>query len=221
MSIDDTAKLCEDFVQYVDSYLLCDEMMRSPGQIGTFDGVLIADAGSTRTGWEARRIACATSLVENSRKLAAALEVLGINSRLVLEIANYAKDPDNGSQRINTEWDLLGGQAKMQQVTIRLRSGHVTNKAKRRRNRHGERSRKPSPLTQRQAEVIQVVGECKGNIAQAARQLGRDRKTIEQTYRAGMEKLGKTVIQSKDKTRLFSRDKRGQALVSDADDRRL
>ena len=79
---------------------------------------------------------------------------------------------------------------------------------------------KPRPLTPRQAEVIQVVGECKGNLAESARRLGRDRKTIKETYQAGMEKLGKNVIHQKKKDRLIARDRRGAFDVSDIDDER-
>ncbi len=86
--------------------------------------------------------------------------------------------------------------------------------------RRGTAPRKPRPLTARQAEVVQIVGECKGVIAVAARQLGRDRKTVAEIYKAAMAKLGKSVVRSKDKTRLLPRDKRGQEAVSDADDMR-
>ena len=87
-------------------------------------------------------------------------------------------------------------------------------------SRRAVRSRKPRPLTPRQVEVVQVVGECKGNVAAAARRLGRDRKTVEESYRAGMTKLGKTVYHSRDKTLLLARDRRGQETVSEGDDRR-
>ena len=88
------------------------------------------------------------------------------------------------------------------------------------RARRPSKPRKPRPLTPRQAEVIQIVGECKGSIAEAAKRLGRDRKTVEEAYRAGMAKLGKTVYRSRDKTRLLPRDKRGQEAVSQEDDLR-
>ena len=94
----------------------------------------------------------------------------------------------------------------------------AVNKPK--RTRCPTKYRKPRPLTVRQTEVVQIVGECTGNIAKAARQLGRDRKTVEETYRAGLAKLGKTVYHSRDKTRLLPRDKRGQEAVSEDDDLR-
>jgi hypothetical protein len=86
------------------------------------------------------------------------------------------------------------------------------------RRRRGTSARKPRPLTPRQTEVVQTVGECKGNIAKAAQQLGLHRKTVEEAYKAGLAKLGKVAVKSRDKTRLHPRDKRGQAAI-DADER--
>jgi predicted DNA-binding protein (UPF0251 family) len=85
--------------------------------------------------------------------------------------------------------------------------------------RRATKPRKPKALTSRQAEVIQIVGECKGNIAAAARRLGRNQKTVAESYKAAMAKIGKTVVRSKDKARLLPRDKRGQEIVSDSDER--
>ena len=86
------------------------------------------------------------------------------------------------------------------------------------RRRRAGTDRKPRPLTARQAEVIQIVGECKGNVAKAAERLGLHRKTVAEAYKAGLAKLGKTVV--KHATRLFPRDRRGQDDVSEADDMR-
>jgi DNA-binding CsgD family transcriptional regulator len=92
--------------------------------------------------------------------------------------------------------------------------------SKPKRTRRPSRARKPRPLTPRQTEVVQIVGECKGDIAEAARRLGKNRKTVEEAYRAGMTKLGKTVYHSKGKTRLLARDRRGQENISEGDDQR-
>ena len=43
--------------------------------------------------------------------------------------------------------------------------------AKPKAKRRGTVSGKPKPLTPRQAEVVQIVGECRGVIAEAARDL--------------------------------------------------
>jgi len=88
------------------------------------------------------------------------------------------------------------------------------------RKRRGVRTRKPRPLTARQVEVIETVAQAKGNIAEAARRLGRNRKTIEEIHKAGWEKVGKVAYHSKDKTRLLVRDRRGQENVCEEDDKR-
>lgn len=82
--------------------------------------------------------------------------------------------------------------------------------------RRATKPRKPIPLTPRQAEVIQIVGELKGDIAAAARKLGRDRKTVDEIYKAGMKKLGKEAVRHK--TRTLARDRRGQDDIADGDD---
>lgn len=89
-------------------------------------------------------------------------------------------------------------------------------KPKPKRRRASDKPRKPRPPTQRQLEAIQIVGECRGNVAEAARRLGKDRKTVEEAYRTGMAKAGKEVFwqNKKTKTRLLIRDKRGQETVS-------
>ena len=88
------------------------------------------------------------------------------------------------------------------------------------RKKRATSPRKSRPLTPRQTEVIQIVGECKGNIAEAARRLGIDRKTVDEAYKAGMAKLGKDVCRLKKSDRVIARDKRGQLDVSDIDDNR-
>jgi hypothetical protein len=88
------------------------------------------------------------------------------------------------------------------------------------RRRVTDKPRSIQPLTARQAETIQIVGEMKGNIAAAAKRLGRDRKTVEEAYRTGMTKLGKQVVRSRDKTRHLYRDARGQDDVASLDDMR-
>lgn len=77
---------------------------------------------------------------------------------------------------------------------------------KKRSNRRG--ATEPKPLTAKQLEAAQLVGEYKGNIAAAAKAVGRDRKTIEQHYKVGLEKLGRKAV--KHTTQRVSRDRRGQ-----------
>ena len=75
------------------------------------------------------------------------------------------------------------------------------------------RQREPSELTDKQLEAAQIVGQHKGNIAAAARALGKDYKTVQQHYERAMEKMGKNVL-PKPKTRSLSRDKRGQEMIT-------
>ena len=53
-------------------------------------------------------------------------------------------------------------------------------------------------------------------MAAAARRLGKDRKTVEEAYRNGLDKLGKEAYwqNKKTKTRLLTRDRREQETVS-------
>ena len=88
----------------------------------------------------------------------------------------------------------------------------------------GKRSkgrRKPpvKPLTAKQAEAVQIVGECKGNIVDAARKLGKDPATVRQAYQAAMAKLGQKAP-VKHQTKAAPTDRRGGADVSDIDDAR-
>jgi predicted DNA-binding protein (UPF0251 family) len=115
--------------------------------------------------------------------------------------------------------DLIDTQAGAMTVGV-ASSNDATQPSARRRPRGSAATTKSRPLTSNQAETVQIVGECKGNIAEAARRLGRNRKTVEETYRAAMTKLGKTVVRSKTRTHLFSRDRRGQEDVADGDDQR-
>jgi hypothetical protein len=111
-----------------------------------------------------------------------------------------------------------GGETYSQKVfLVRLKRLRQFFQPKRRR-KFG--TQKPRPLTTRQVEVVEIVGECRGNVAEAARRLGRDRKTIEETYRAALAKLGKSVYWNRNKTRLLTRDCRGQEDVADIDDQR-
>lgn len=75
------------------------------------------------------------------------------------------------------------------------------------------------PLSALQSETVQVVGECKGNYAEAAKRMGKDRKTVEECYKTAMKKLGRAIV--KHKTKAMGTDRRGQADIGTDDDRRL
>ena len=74
-------------------------------------------------------------------------------------------------------------------------------------------------LTAKQLEAMQIVGECKGDIAEAARRLGKDRSTIKQHYDAATAKLGKRP--PKHSTEQHATDRRGQANLATDSDKRL
>lgn len=95
-------------------------------------------------------------------------------------------------------------------------SGH--NGKKPPRKRRPSKECKPQPLTSRQTEVMQIVGECKGNIAAAAKRLGRDYSTIAEIYHVGLTKLGKIPV--KHGTKTLPHDRRGQVNLSDSADTR-
>jgi DNA-binding CsgD family transcriptional regulator len=90
------------------------------------------------------------------------------------------------------------------------------------RKRHPRRRKRPPttgrPLSEKQIEAMQIVGDCKGNLAEAARRLGKDPKTVRQHYNAALRKLGKAAV--KHATRALPSDRRGQVNLSADDDRR-
>ncbi|MBL8828306.1 MAG: response regulator transcription factor [Planctomycetaceae bacterium] len=87
---------------------------------------------------------------------------------------------------------------------------------KQRRRSRAEAS--PRPLTPKQVEVMQVFGECKGNLAEVARRLSRDRATVKEHYQAATKKMGAQA--TRPKTERLRSDLRGQLDVTVSDDRR-
>jgi hypothetical protein len=89
--------------------------------------------------------------------------------------------------------------------------------AGRKRKSRKRQSAKPRPVTPAQAEAVQIVGECKGNMSEAARRLGKDPKTVRQNYRAGLRNVGMSaaVLNQKPKTQNLPHDRRGQVIISD------
>jgi hypothetical protein len=86
------------------------------------------------------------------------------------------------------------------------------------RKRNGKKrrrvtARKPTPLTAKQTEAIQLVGENKGNVSAAARAAGKSRQAMQKLYEKGMRKLGRSAAPLKRKTEQLPIDKRGQDVV--------
>lgn len=80
----------------------------------------------------------------------------------------------------------------------------------------------PKPLTAIQTETVQRVSECDGDIAKAAKQMGKSYKTVQGAYQAAMKKLGATGIKRLPKaaTQQLPHDKRGQVYMSKEEDYR-
>ena len=148
------------------------------------------------------------------------------------KILPWGESPDGEVDEASVRWEeaagwfraLMGEAAELDEehrpvLTAWLKEVRETGSEKRPRRRRPSTARKPRPLTARQTEVVQVVAECRQNFAAAAKRLGRDRKTVEESYRAAMQKLGMTAV--KHGTKLLPHDRRGQANLSDSDDRRL
>jgi hypothetical protein len=85
-----------------------------------------------------------------------------------------------------------------------------------RRRRRPPLDPKIRPVTPKQTEAVQIVGECQGNLAAAARKLGIDRKTLKERYDAACKKLG--IAATKHRTRALPKDRRGQEDVAAGDD---
>ncbi|MEW6358495.1 MAG: hypothetical protein AB1696_19330 [Planctomycetota bacterium] len=92
------------------------------------------------------------------------------------------------------------------------KGGVAKDGQKKRRNRQPF-TKKTRPLTDKQTEAMQIVGECKGSIAAAAKRLGRDHKTVRQHYDAALKKMGKKAVNHLIKKQRLPTDRRGQVNV--------
>jgi predicted DNA-binding protein (UPF0251 family) len=83
------------------------------------------------------------------------------------------------------------------------------------RGRRRRMRQEPRPLTPKQTEAMQIVGECEGDLAEAARKVGICRKSLAERYSAALKKIGLTAAQYlKPKTVSLPRDRRGQVAVA-------
>jgi len=75
-------------------------------------------------------------------------------------------------------------------------------------------------VTEKQLEVLKVVGECNQNFSEAARRLKLDRKTVMQHYKAGLRNAGKLApkLLGKPSLRSAPMDGRDQLTVASIDD---
>jgi hypothetical protein len=83
-----------------------------------------------------------------------------------------------------------------------------TRKPKRRR----KTARAPAPLTPKQVEAVQLIGEHKGNISAAARAAGKSPQAMTKLYEKASKKLGKKAVEHV--TQRLPIDNRGQEAVA-------
>lgn len=104
-------------------------------------------------------------------------------------------------------------QERAEQATARSRQGAP---AKRKVKRQPRRS---NP-TDKQLEILKVVGECGHNFAEAARRLKLDRKTVKQHFEAGLRNAGKLASKFIGKPEIKSApvDSRGQLTAASDDE---
>jgi DNA-binding CsgD family transcriptional regulator len=94
-----------------------------------------------------------------------------------------------------------------------------TCKPAKQRKRRRSTARKPTPLTPRQIEVTQLMGEHKGNAGAVAKQMGISPQAVRKLYAKGMRKLGRSAKLLAPWTTGLPLDRRGQAnVVSPQDD---
>jgi hypothetical protein len=83
------------------------------------------------------------------------------------------------------------------------------------------RANAPLLLTPPQTDALTTVMECQGNIAKAARQLGKSYKTVQQHYRAALKKAGLSRLPKVGhKTQALPTGRDGEALVIDGPNQR-
>jgi len=76
-------------------------------------------------------------------------------------------------------------------------------------------SRKPRPVTARQAEAMERVGECKGDVTKAAKSMGVTPKTVRELLSAGYAKLGKSATAYLAKLRQQARKEKAVTLFAE------
>jgi hypothetical protein len=75
---------------------------------------------------------------------------------------------------------------------------------------------KPTPLTGKQAEAMQIVAEHQGDFTAAAKALGKSRQGVKKLYDKACAKLGKKAVEKAAKTQRLPSDHRGQGTLADA-----
>jgi DNA-binding CsgD family transcriptional regulator len=125
----------------------------------------------------------------------------GVNNRLILDVGPLLRKAIPAQEAYARVVRDLQARAGARGVGKRRRRPALNPDAKR--------------LTDRQTEVVQIVGECKGSFAEAGRRLRIDRKTVADHYQAAMRKMGKVGVRTPErilraKTTRLPVDHRGQ-----------
>jgi hypothetical protein len=116
----------------------------------------------------------------------------------------------------NFDWDAAEGELRSIEAAAEAARSSGDKTPRRPRKKLA-----PRKLTEIQRKTLEVVAECKGNVAKAAGRLGKDPKTVKEAYRTALLKLGKEpTTYGKVNTGTYFRDKRGQDDVADIDDQR-
>jgi hypothetical protein len=107
--------------------------------------------------------------------------------------------------------------------TVAPPAGNETAAAKdakrQQRRRRRQAPRQAHPVTWKQTEALQLVGEHKGNITAAAKQAGKSRVAMSKLYNKALCKLGEKAPKAqKVKTQRLPHDRRGQVAVEGRDE---
>jgi DNA-binding CsgD family transcriptional regulator len=163
-------------------------------------------------GWyEARRVVCVRKRNGQvgcfCRRDAVAGELISLHAAV---LADY-------EIRVCEDW---GGRLVLEAASAieGRQAGGRTSKPRRPRRRPRRGGQKVRPLTGKQAEAVHIVGECGGNIAEAARRLGVNAKTVRQHYSAAMAKLGRAAGRQHARPTRLARDRRGQENLAEGND---
>ncbi|MFA7238159.1 MAG: hypothetical protein WC058_14960 [Phycisphaeraceae bacterium] len=100
-------------------------------------------------------------------------------------------------------------------AAISKRKADAAGDEKKKAKRPSNRRRSNREPTKRQLEVVTVINNFNGNFAEAARQLGLNRKTVKQHFDVAMRKVGKLGAPLlKQKTKAMAHDHRGQVDIA-------
>jgi hypothetical protein len=104
---------------------------------------------------------------------------------------------------------------KVEALRLTEAAGFLAPRRQPRRTRRRQAPATTNPLTAKEVEAMQLVGEHEGNITAAAKAAGRTRQAMSKSFRKALGKMGKKVM-PRPKTQALPTDRRGQIDVPDA-----